>query len=377
MVQEPSKTRWIWVDSDHQVTQLCEEITFNGAVAVDTEFRRRDTFFPQVALLQLATTKNCWLLDPLVIRDVAPIQQLLVSPNVVKVLHSASEDLEVFAHWLGVGPTHWVDTQKAAAMLNLGFGLGYRALIQQLLGTELAKDETNSDWLARPLSPSQCDYAAADVTFLASCWPVMEQMAKQRGILDWIYLESAAQTIGGKGPLAKFKSAWKLPPTQLATLQALIDWREGQARQKDKPRSWILADKALFELAQRMPESSHQLAGIDGMPSSMIRRHGKALLDVISKAREQAQLTPPPALPKPASSSVRALAKQLAAPLQTLADQLVMNVEILMPSRELELLAREALGESIEVPSSWAGWRAEVVVGPMRETAARLAGAPC
>ena len=377
MVNKPLENGWVWVDSNDRVAQVCEEITSQGVVAVDTEFRRRDTFFPQIALMQLATTGHCWLLDPLVISDVAPIRQLLLSPNVVKVLHSASEDLEVFAHWLGVTPERWVDTQKAAAMLNLGFGLSYRALIEQFLGIELAKDETNSDWLARPLSASQCDYAAADVTFLAACWPMMEQMAAQRGVLDWIHLESAAQTIGGKGPLAKFKSAWKLPPTQLATLQALIDWREGHARQKDKPRSWILADKALFELAQRMPESSHQLAGIDGMPSSMIRRHGKALLDVISKAREQAQRTPPAALPKPASSSARALAKQLAAPLQTLADQLVMNVEILMPGRELELLAREALGESIEVPSSWAGWRTEVVVGPMRETAARLAGGLC
>jgi ribonuclease D len=377
MVNKPLENSWVWVDSDDRVVQICEEIASQGVVAVDTEFRRRDTFFPEIALMQLATTEHCWLLDPLVIRDLAPIKQLLVSPNVVKVLHSASEDLEVFAHWLGVAPMHWVDTQKAAAMLNLGFGLSYRALILQLLGTELAKDETNSDWLTRPLSPSQCDYAAADVTFLAACWPVMEQMAARRGILDWIQLESSAQTIGGKGPLAKFKSAWKLAPMELATLRALIDWRENHARQKDKPRSWILADKALFDLAQRMPESSYQLSGINGLPSSMIRRHGKALLDVISKAREEAERTPPPPLPKPASSSVRTLAKQLAAPLQTLADELVMNVEILMPGRELELLAREALGESIEVPSSWAGWRADVVVGPMRKTTESLAGGPC
>ena len=106
-----------------------------AAVAIDTEFRRRDTFYPQVALIQIATQGQCWLIDPLTLSDPAPLKQLLLNPDVIKVLHSASEDLEVFERWLGVLPQPLFDSQKAAAMLNMGFGLSYRALVEQMLGT--------------------------------------------------------------------------------------------------------------------------------------------------------------------------------------------------------------------------------------------------
>ena len=183
----------------------------NGAdfVAIDTEFRRRDTFFPEVALLQLAAEGNCWLVDPLSLNDTGPLIELLTDDARVKVLHSGSEDLEVFEHWLGVLPKPLVDTQKAAAMLGLGFGLGYRDLVQELLGVQLAKDETQSDWLQR-LTPAQCEYACQDVTFMAGVLALLEQRARQRDILPWIFEEASLMTSGGRGPLAKFRSAWKL-----------------------------------------------------------------------------------------------------------------------------------------------------------------------
>ena len=136
---------WEWVDSVAALEEACVEATAYGVVAVDTEFRRRDTFYPQIALLQLATEEKCWLVDPLTIDDQAAVGDLLLNRRVTKILHSASEDLEVFERWLGLAPVHWIDTQKAAAMLNLGFGLSYRALVAALLQVEVSKEETNSD----------------------------------------------------------------------------------------------------------------------------------------------------------------------------------------------------------------------------------------
>ncbi|MEK9927654.1 MAG: ribonuclease D [Halieaceae bacterium] len=368
---------WEWISSSAGLREACAEVIARGVVAVDTEFRRRDTFYPQIALLQLATEDKCWLVDPLSIDDHHAIGSLLVDHRVTKILHSASEDLEVFERWLGVAPVHWVDTQKAAAMLNMGFGLSYRGLVSALLDIELSKDETNSDWLARPLSEAQCQYAAADVQFLALCWPIIEGMAERRNILDWLYAESAAQTTGGRGPLAKFKSAWKLSTDQLAVLLALLDWRELTARATDKPRSWIVPDRAINELARVMPENKHKLSNIDGLPASSIRRYGASLIDVIAEGRAVAKEAPPSPLPAPASAASRALAKRLAPALQDLAQALSMNVEILMPNRELELLAKEATGETIEIPPSWLGWRAEAVIRPMRDIAARIGASPC
>ena len=341
-------------------------------IAVDTEFRRRDTFFPEVALLQVAVQGRCWLVDPLTLTDTAGLAELLTRRNVLKVLHSGSEDLEVFERWLGVLPKPLVDTQKAAAMLGLGFGMGYRDLVRELLEIDLAKDETQSDWLQRPLSTAQCRYAVQDVTYLSNCWPILEKMAQDRGILPWICEEGAAMSTGGRGPLAKFKSAWKLTAPQLAVLLALIDWRESEARRRDRPRNWVLHDKVIQELARAMPSSMPRLASVEGIPSGVLRRDGQQLLACIDEAREAGSAQPPQGVSGPPSASVKRLAKSLAPTLSDIATELGMNPEILMPARELEAIARSACGELGELPRHWQGWRAETVINPLMERAAKL-----
>ena len=147
-------------------------------VIVDTEFMRRNTFFPQVALVQLCFSGGgadgtAWLIDPLCIDDPEPLARLLEDPAVTKVLHSASEDLEVFQSWLGVLPRPLFDTQKAAALAGMEFGMGYRALVLALCEEDLPKGETRSDWLQRPLTESQCHYAAQDVSWLLSVYRLL------------------------------------------------------------------------------------------------------------------------------------------------------------------------------------------------------------
>ncbi len=360
---------WKWVRTDDELTAAVAEASAYSAVAVDTEFRRRDTFYPQVALVQLAAGDNCWLIDPLTLTDTRPLSELLANTKVIKVLHSASEDLEVFEHWLGQIPQPIFDTQRAAALLNLGFGLSYRALVEALLGVELAKDETQSDWLKRPLSEAQCEYAAQDVTYLIRCWPILAERARERDRMAWILEEGAQMETGGKGPLAKFKSAWKLDPEKLAVLLALLEWRELQAKNRDKPRSWILNDKSLYAIAQRLPASTGALGAVDGIPPGVIRRQGEVLLSIVATARAEAAERPPASLPRPASAEARRVAKQLSGALQALADQLDVSAEILMPNRELELIAREALGETILAPATWHGWRSAEVIAPLRRRA--------
>ena len=143
------------LESDAQLAALVDEHRGSDFVIVDTEFMRRDTFYPQAALIQLcfpSEPETAWLLDPLVIDDCSPLQDLFRDPSMVKALHSASEDLEVFQQFLGCQPLPLFDTQRAAAFVGRGFGLGYRALVEAMSGLELAKGETLSNWLARPLS---------------------------------------------------------------------------------------------------------------------------------------------------------------------------------------------------------------------------------
>jgi ribonuclease D len=168
---------WQLIESDDALQQLLAQTAACDVVMVDTEFMRRNTFYPEVALVQLCFASDnaqseepdgipdglpddtAWLIDPLKIQDPTPLAALFSNPAVLKVLHSASEDLEVFQRWLGVLPQPLFDTQRAAALLNVGFGMGYRALVQEICGVDLPKGETRSDWLQRPLTQSQCEYA--------------------------------------------------------------------------------------------------------------------------------------------------------------------------------------------------------------------------
>jgi len=359
---------WEWVDSNTGLAEAIAHLSGAEVVAVDTEFRRRDTYFPQVALVQLASTERCFLIDPLCIDDPSPLRQLLLDPNTIKLLHSPSEDLEVFEFWLGALPTPLFDSQRAAAMLGMGFGLGYRGLVEALLGVSLDKEETQSDWLQRPLSEAQCHYAAQDVTYLMQCWPLIKVQAEQSHCFSWVLEDGSFMATGGRGPLAKFKSAGRLAPVQLATLAALVDWREQEARKRDKPRSWILADKVVQTLAMKRPRNRHQLAATENMPAGVVRRSGDELLAMITAASEDPDWAVPPALP-PASAAVRNLAKYLSGEIENLASTMGMNPEVLMPSREVELLAREQCGEVVESPRHWQGWRGKTVLSPLRALA--------
>jgi len=367
-----SDRQWQWVTSDEALRAAIDALMGEAAVAIDTEFRRRDTFYPQVALIQMATQGQCWLIDPLTLSDPAPLKQLLLNPDVIKVLHSASEDLEVFERWLGVLPQPLFDSQKAAAMLNMGFGLSYRALVEQMLGITVDKEETQSDWLARPLTDNQESYAAQDVIYLAELFPELLKKVAALGRLDWVLEEGREAATGGRGPLAKFKSAWKLSAAQQAAIAALVEWREGQAQQRDKPRGWVLNDKVITELARKMPEHSRELETITGLPQGLVRRAGEAMITLINNPSEEARLAAISAFQKPPTSDIKARAKALGAHAEALAGKLGMNVEITVPNRELELIVSDALNLPIVRPSSWSGWRGEWIIGPLLQQASRM-----
>lgn len=180
---------------------------------------------------------------------------------------------------------------------------------------------------------------------------------------------------GGRGPLAKFKSAWKLNSQQLSVLLDLIDWRENQARHRDRPRNWILHDKVILDIAKKIPTSMPQLADADAIPAGVLRKEGKRLLALVEAASERGLTDPPAPLPAPANSRVRKLAKSLVPAMGLIATELGMNAEILMPSRELELLASFASGtSSLPRPPHWQGWRKSTVIEPLELEAQRLLG---
>jgi len=355
-----------WIETSADLEALLSAHRGHEQVAVDTEFRRRDTFYPQVALLQLCWGGAAYLVDPLQLDKLDALREFLTDPAQIKCLHSASEDLEVFEHWLQVLPSPLFDTQRAAALLGLGGGLGYRAIVAQFFEVDLPKEETQSDWLQRPLTASQAEYAAQDVSYLYPIGVQLLERAESMGRKEWILEEGARMTPGGKPPLSKFKTAYRLPPKEQAVLAAVVNWRETEARQLDRPRSWILNDKLLMALAQAMPATINDLQRIEGIPAGLIRRAGEKLLAQIALA----EAAPDAAIHKdivvPLSRDDKDVLSRLSEHLKTLAESLQIPPEVLMPKSDLERLIRQGSEPVLESPAAWSGWRATTVIEPLK-----------
>lgn len=360
---------WQLIETDAALVELIGRHRQCKTVAVDTEFMRRNTFYPKVALVQLCFEDVAWLVDPLSITDPGPLISLLTDHQVLKVLHSASEDLEVFHHWLGVLPSPLFDTQRAAGLLDIGFGMGYAALVNNLCGIELPKGETRSDWLRRPLTQSQCDYAAQDVTHLMSAWTILAERCHAEGKFDWV-LDDAVHAASGLNNTAgdyykRVKNAWRLDPRQLAVLVGVSAWRERTARERDKPRNWIIDDAACVALATEQPENRAALSGLD-LPAPVLRRHGEELIDVVSAALSRPTSELSPSLPAPLGPAQRSALKRLKQQGRAIAAELAIAPEMVLPGKDFELLLREAAGEPVQVPAHWQGWRQELVIAPLR-----------
>jgi ribonuclease D len=364
---------WKLIETDSALQELLAQHAHCDAVVVDTEFMRRDTFYPQAALFQLCFvgTETAWLLDPLRITDFAPLKSLFEDTSVVKIIHSPSEDLEVFQYFLGTLPEPLFDTQRAAAFLNMGFGLGYRALVEQMSSLEIPKGETQSNWLARPLREAQLAYAAQDVIPLAPIYSELAQQLRQRERLAWLLEDGAEAVAGARGEGVpghhRVKSAWKLNQQQLAVLVALCDWRERRARQVDKPRNWILQDKVCLQIAEQGPRSVDELRRVQDLPAATLRKQGEQLIELVNS--HAPNLNPAP-LPRPLSAAQRNTLKALKQAARELAESWQLAPEVLLPAKDYELLVRLGSGEKVTRPARWEGWRAQSVIQPLMDLSA-------
>ena len=368
---------WEWVATDAQLVDVMAAASGQHSVAIDTEFMRTNTFFPEVALLQICFGDTAWLIDPLAISDTAPISALFQNEQVLKVLHSASEDLEVFDQWLGVLPAPLCDSQKAAALLGKGFGMGYRTLVAMECDIDLPKGETRSNWLQRPLTDAQCDYAALDVIHLYALWHKLEQELHEAGRLEWLVDEGRVATdcrvTDGSDYYKRIKSGWKLDRRQLACLQMLSSWRETKARERNKPRSWIIDDQAVLQIAQLLPQSLNALRSSEvTLPDQALRRYGEDLVDVVAAAASLDESELPERMPAPLPTEFRGRAKALKSRARAIAQSLNLAPELLLQSKDYDILLRESIGQVVDVPAHWHGWRAHIVIEPLREF---LAGA--
>ncbi|MGV6816882.1 MAG: ribonuclease D [Thiotrichales bacterium] len=282
-----------FINQPDTLKAFCERALKHNWVAIDTEFLREKTYYSQLCLVQIATLDEIACIDPLALNDLAPLEQLLTSPDLLKVMHSGGQDMETLIHTLGSVPTPVFDTQIAAALLGEGEQISYAALVKSLLNIELPKSQTRTNWAKRPLSESQLQYAADDVRYLCDVYLRETDALRALDRLDWALEESARLEKSGDletqgiGLLRKVKGQHLMPVMARAIIRECALWREQIAQKRDLPRKWILPDKVLLELGETPVTETRDLKRIPSLTSKQISHYGEQLIACIKKVYEQ------------------------------------------------------------------------------------------
>lgn len=329
-------------------------------LTVDTEFIRVDTYYPKLCLIQIGDGRHSVCIDTLAF-DFAPLLDRLYASDCVKVLHAASQDLEILVQLRGRCPTPLFDSQIAATLLGIGDQIGYGGLIEKRVGVVLDKSLSRTDWSRRPLREAELAYAAADVDYLAQIYPALQDELAAADRLTWL-AEDCARLCEPEGYITRPEDAWqrlrglaRMSAEAQTVAVALAAWRETLAQQRNRPRKWILEDDAVYRIAERRPDSQAQLSALNVLPPKTLERHGAALLEQVALAR---------ALPvrryaedDELSGEQKQQLKQLQNFVQSRATELQLPPGYLASRAQLLAVLRE--GAQAQVPVLM-GWRREV-----------------
>lgn len=332
-----------YINRPEQLADLCQLINQEPWIALDTEFLREKTYYPKFCLLQIASPTWVACVDPIAIDDLKPLFDAIYNPNIIKVLHACRQDLEIFYQITGKVPGPIFDTQIAAPLLGFQENPGYAMLVSSFLNVNLNKAHTRTDWSVRPLSEDQIQYAADDVIYLCKIYRIMCEQLEKLGRSDWLesdfelLKDPELYQLSPENAWFKIRGKNKLTGRQLSIMQSLTEWRERTAQQENKPRSWLLQDDLLLELAKLQPVTVPELAKIRNITDRTVNRYGKVLCELVDAARQQ--------LPKPLNEKDRpakrsqqqeAVLDVLSAVVRIRADQNSLNPIILATRKDLE-----------------------------------------
>ena len=285
-----------YIDTPAQLAQLCEQIKKESWVALDTEFLREKTYYPKFCLLQIATPEWVACVDPIALPNLEILFDVLYDPAIVKVFHSCRQDLEIFFQSTGKLPSPIFDTQIAAPLLGFQDNPGYAMLVSSLLSINLNKAHTRADWSKRPLTEAELEYAADDVIYLCQIYQIMVKKLTDLGRINWLKHDFAELTnpelykVDPDKAWFRIKGKNKLTGKQLSIIQTLAQWREKTAQAEDRPKSWLLRDELLFDLAKLQPESVQELANVRGINERSVNRYGRELCQLITAAKNRPPL---------------------------------------------------------------------------------------
>jgi ribonuclease D len=352
------------ISDNARLADFCARLAHETFVAVDTEFIREKTYYPQLCLIQLAGESDARAVDALAPGlDLAPVYELMRNEKIVKVFHAARQDIEIFMLKMGAVPAPLFDTQVAAMVAGFGEQAGYETLVQALARASIDKSARFTDWALRPLTEKQIAYSLSDVTHLRTVYAKLKDRLDRSGRLAWVESEMGVLTDPATYR-ADPREAWRRlrvrspKPRFLAVLRELAAWRELAAQGRDIPRQRMLRDEALVEIAAHLPKTADELARTRGLSDGLARgRIGAEILAAVAKGMAVPEADAPRLadradLPR-ANGAVADLLRVL---LKMRAEEHNVAARLIASGEELDRLAGE---DAPDVPAL-KGWRREI-----------------
>jgi len=351
------------ITTTSELAAACGRMAAHPFVTVDTEFLRETTYYPLLCVAQMASPDEAAVIDALAPGiDLAPFYSLLANEKVMKVFHAARQDIEIVWHGAKLIPHPIFDTQVAAMVLGYGDSISYDQLVQRITGDALDKSHRFTDWTRRPLADAQVAYAISDVTHLRDVYLALLDDLNRRGRADWVQEEMGVLTSPDTYRMEP-ENAWQRlktrvrKPRELAVLIEVAAWREREAQARDVPRSRVLKDEAIADIAVQAPTTLDRLANLRSLPKGFERsRWGEAIIAAVERGLSR----DPKTLPRPtraqSSANGTAVVELLKVLLRMISERHHVAAKVIATVDDLERIAAD---DAAKVPAL-SGWRREL-----------------
>jgi ribonuclease D len=346
-----------------ELDAACRRMASHPFVTVDTEFLRETTYYPLLCVAQMASPDEAVVIDTLAPGiDLAPFFSLMADGKVMKVFHAARQDIEIVWHRAKLIPHPIFDTQVAAMVLGYGDSISYDQLVQRITGGTLDKSHRFTDWTRRPLSDAQLSYAVSDVTHLRDVYLALVDDLGRRGRVDWVQEEMQVLTSADTYRMDP-ENAWQRlktrvrKPKELAVLIEVAAWREREAQSRDVPRSRVLKDEVIADIAVQAPTTTERLKNLRSLPKGFERsRWGEAIVAAVARGleRDAKTLPRPPRLPTTVNGA--AVVELLKVLLRMISEHHHVAAKVIATVDDLERIAAD---DDADVPAL-TGWRREL-----------------
>lgn len=348
--------------------ELCDHIKQCGIVSFDSEFISDIGYRPQLGLLQFATPERCVAVDPLTIPSLSAWWDLMVDDSTTVIVHGGQAEIRFCIQFSGLVPRRLVDIQIAEGLRGRSYPLSYNAIVERVLGKVITNSQTRTDWLRRPLSAEQIEYALEDVSFVSQVWEKQRNWLQAQGRLEWATSEfdRMCQDILEEeqtAPWERISGIHKLPRRELAVAQRLAQWREEEAAFRNRPARRVLRDDLLVDLARRRPKNVQQALATRDLNRPEYR---KRLEDIVAVIEEACQI-PDEKLPRriksrdESSSDDQVISRLLALALGNVCAELEIAQSLVGTNKDLtELVKYVRTGETTEIPRLLSGWRGQI-----------------